>query len=515
MDATKYLEIILKNKFMKRITLLFLFSFWLLNVFAQNNDSLYKEEHRPQIHFSPKKGWMNDPNGMVYNEGVYHLFFQYYPDSTVWGPMHWGHATSKDLIHWKEQPVAIYPDSIGYIFSGSAVLDKNNTSGFGKDGIVPLVAIFTQHDPVGERNGSDTFQTQSIAYSLDNGVTWTKYKNNPVLKNPGIKDFRDPKVTWYEEGKKWIMILAVKDHTEIYSSPDLKNWAKQSEFGKNMGAHGGVWECPDLFSLNDGGKKVWVMMVSINPGGPNGGSGTQYFVGDFDGKTFSTKDTAIKWIDYGPDDYAGVTWSNTSNQKIFLGWMSNWEYAQVVPTTKWRSATTVARDLTLKNINGSYYIASAPVVTINDITLSKETVSKKEDNTFEYNTDAPSILKFTVPKAEDFECTFSNNSNQKLSIKFDKANQRFYLDRSLAGSNNFNQHFSNVSAAPRISNADSIEITFIIDASSIELFADGGLTTMTQLFFPGKPFNKFSFKAVKDTGSFKMSYSHLKSIWNK
>lgn len=515
MDAKKYMEIISKSKFMKRIKLLFLFSFWLLNVFAQNNDSLYKEQYRPQIHFSPKAGWMNDPNGMVYNEGVYHLFFQYYPDSTVWGPMHWGHATSKDLISWKEQPVALYPDSIGYIFSGSAVLDKNNTSGFGKNGIVPLVAIFTQHDPVGERNGSDTFQTQSIAYSLDNGVTWIKYKNNPVLKNPGIKDFRDPKVTWYEEGKKWIMILAVKDHTEIYASPDLKNWVKQSEFGKGIGAHGGVWECPDLFSLNDGAKKVWVMVVSINPGGPNGGSGTQYFTGDFDGKTFSTTDTATKWIDYGPDNYAGVTWSNTGKRKIFFGWMSNWEYAQVVPTKKWRSATTSARDLSLKNVNGVYHVSTLPVTEINNITASDKITSKAKGGKFETDIHLPCILKFTVPKAEDFECVLSNSLNEKLTVKFDKANRHFLIDRSLAGNNNFNGHFSNVSMAPRISKADSIDVTLIIDESSTELFADSGLTTMTQLFFPNESFDKFSFATAKDLGSFKISYSQLKSIWHR
>src|SRR5438270_126109 len=234
---------------------------------ATSQTSFSKEPHRPQIHFSPKTGWMNDPNGMIHFNNQYHLFYQYYPDSTVWGPMHWGHAISKDLVHWQHLPIALYPDSLGYIFSGSAVADVNNTSGFGKNGKTPLVAIFTHHNPKGEKAGSDTYQNQSIAYSLDDGKTWTKYANNPVVKNPGIKDFRDPKVSWYEAGKKWVMTLATLDRITFYSSADLKNWSKESEFGKDVGAHGGVWECPDLFPLDYNGEKVWILVININPGG--------------------------------------------------------------------------------------------------------------------------------------------------------------------------------------------------------------------------------------------------------
>ena len=258
------------------ISLVLLFS--KLNAQTKND-----EKYRPQIHFSPKEKWMNDPNGMVYHNGIYHLFYQYYPDSNVWGPMHWGHAVSTDMIRWKHQSIALYPDSLGYIFSGSAVVDVNNTSGFGVNGKPPFVAIFTHHDPKGEASGRNDYQNQSIAYSVDDGKTWIKYKNNPVVRNPGIKDFRDPKVMWFAKEKKWIMTLATLDRITFYSSNDLKNWSKESEFGKNAGAHGGVWECPDLFPLNYNGKKVWVLIVSINPGGPNGGSATQYFLGDFDG----------------------------------------------------------------------------------------------------------------------------------------------------------------------------------------------------------------------------------------
>jgi fructan beta-fructosidase len=221
-------------------------------------------QYCPAYHFTPAAHWMNDPNGMVYYQGTYHLFFQYYPGGMVWGPMHWGHATTTDLVSWKEQPIALYPDSLGYIFSGSAVIDTNNTAGFGP------------------KAGTATYQNQSLAYSLDAGKTWTKYAGNPVLKNPGIKDFRDPKVTWNAVSRKWLMTLATLDRITFYSSPNLKDWTKESEFGQKLGAHGGVWECPDLFPLVLNGKTYYVLIVNINPGGPNGGSATQYFVGNFE-----------------------------------------------------------------------------------------------------------------------------------------------------------------------------------------------------------------------------------------
>ncbi len=310
---------------------------------------------------------MNDPNGMVYSKGVYHLFFQYYPDSTVWGPMHWGHATSTDLMHWDEKQIALYPDNLGYIFSGSAVIDSNNTSGLGENGNSPIIAIFTSHDTTGEKAGTIDFQTQSVAYSLDQGVSWQKYKGNPVLRNPGIRDFRDPKISWYAPQQKWIMTLATQDRITFYSSKNLIDWTRESEFGKENGAHGGVWECPDLFHLDYNGKKVWVLLVSINPGGPNGGSATQYFIGDFDGSIFKVSHTNTRWIDYGPDNYAGVTWANTGDRKIFLGWMSNWLYADKVPTIKWRSAMTLPRDLHVEKIGTEYYLQSTPINELSDL----------------------------------------------------------------------------------------------------------------------------------------------------
>ncbi len=275
----------------------------------------YEEPFRPQIHFSPKSGWMNDPNGLVYLERSYHLFYQYYPDSTVWGPMHWGHAVSTDLIHWKEIGIALYPDSLGYIFSGSAVVDIDNTSGFGKKESTSLVAIYTQHDPLGEKAGNNHFQNQGIAYSLDKGNHWTKYSGNPVLRTPGLKDFRDPKVSWYPEQKKWIMILAAGDRVMFYSSKNLKTWEKESEFGVTTGAHGGVWECPDLIHYDMDGKKIWLLTVNINPGSVQGGSGIQYFTGEFDGHEFISFDTITPLCGYSlcTAHRAGQRFQNNNN----------------------------------------------------------------------------------------------------------------------------------------------------------------------------------------------------------
>jgi len=327
----------------------------------------YLEEYRPQFHFSPPEKWMNDPNGLVYNKGIYHLFYQYYPEDIVWGPMHWGHATSKDMVHWKNKPIALFPDEQGYIFSGSAVIDTDNSSGLGSVDNPPLVAIFTYHKAEWAEEGRIDFQTQGIAYSLDNGDTWVKYEGNPVIKNESIKDFRDPKVFWNGKTNNWTMLLVAGDHLQIWQSPDLKDWAKVSEFGKDQGAHGGVWECPDMFPLKVEGTDLekWVLLISINPGAPNGGSGTQYFIGDFDGKTFTSDQKEHKWIDWGTDNYAGVTYNHTpNNDRIFIGWMSNWDYAQETPTEKWRSAMTLPRKLKLQAVNGTVELFNYPLKSV-------------------------------------------------------------------------------------------------------------------------------------------------------
>ena len=453
-----------------------------------SNESLY----RPRFHFTPNQGWMNDPNGMIHLNGQYHLFFQHYPDGTVWGPMHWGHATSNDLVQWKEQPIALYPDSIGMIFSGSAVLDKNNTSGLGRGGIAPLVAIYTQHYMPGEKAGRTDFQNQSIAYSLDEGKTWTKYAGNPVLITPNIKDFRDPKVIWHAPTQKWIMSLAVADHVEFYSAPDLINWTKESEIGKNLFAHGGVWECPDLLHFNVNGKTIWVLLVSMNPGGPNGGSATQYIVGDFDGHVFKPFSADIKWMDYGPDNYAGVTFSNVGDRNILIGWMSNWNYANVVPTEKWRSAMTVPRELKLieqdnkkntnSNINSNrFLLVSSPVKEF----MNAFTEIGSKENVI------PNRIDIKDAKTTDFEIVLSNTYNEKLIVGYHADKKQFYIDRTKAGVSNFNKGFAAVAVAPRLSNTTNMDLSILLDKTSIELFADGGLTVMTALFFPTHPYTKW------------------------
>jgi fructan beta-fructosidase len=473
---------------------------------------IYQEPYRPQVHFSPMANWMNDPNGLVYFEGTYHLFFQYYPDSTVWGPMHWGHAVSKDLVHWEQLAIALYPDKLGYIFSGSAVIDKHNTSGFGADGKIPMIAIYTQHDPVGEKTGSNQFQNQSIAYSLDAGKSWTKYSGNPVLKTPGLKDFRDPKVSWYDEGKKWIMTLAAGDRILFYSSPNLKTWTKESEFGMGIGAHGGVWECPDLIRFNVDGKKIWLLIVNINPGGIQGGSGTQYFTGDFDGHSFSCKDTLTHWADYGPDNYAGVTFSNTGDDKIFLGWMSNWLYGTRVPTVKWRSAMTFPRILDLKKLGGHYYTTMMPVSAIEKLVTKTNTYNHDFTETGVAVT-GPTRIELNVSDIHSFSFIFSNQAGQILKAGYDEEKNSFFIDRTLAGNSGFASQFATIHYGPRIAQTNDSKIIMILDNSSLELFADQGLTTMTEIFFPDQPFNFFrqeiSRKPLND-----VKISSLSSIWN-
>lgn len=476
----------------------------------------YNEPHRPQYHFSPDSMWMNDPNGMVYHQGVYHLFYQYYPDSNVWGPMHWGHAVSKDMIRWEHKPIALYPDKLGYIFSGSAVVDAENTSGLGTRENPPLVAIYSYHDAEKEKAGDIDYQTQGIAFSLDNGDSWTKYNGNPVLPNPGIKDFRDPKVSWYPESEQWVMALAVKDHISFYSSPNLIDWNLESEFGKDRGAHGGVWECPDLLRMKVEGTndEKWVLLVSINPGGPNGGSATQYFVGDFDGKTFTTRQTNNKWIDYGPDNYAGVTWFNTGTDIYFLGWMSNWDYAQIVPTTRWRSAMTVPRQLSLAQVNDDYLVRSTPVdqlagieKSVGGTELSKEIDLGKsgiENSMFK--------LSFNHAGSRSFEVVLSNEANERLIYGFDQDKGMYYIDRSGSGKVDFKKEFSNIAIAPaQISGSNSTTVLYV-DKSSVEVFAEDGLTQLTSLYFSEDGFDQIEildeFNEVSN-----ISISAMEGIW--
>ncbi|WP_439516438.1 glycoside hydrolase family 32 protein [Sediminibacterium sp.] len=467
--------------------------FYLMLVYCfscQEKKPMTEEElYRPDIHFTPPKAWMNDPNGMVYHKGVYHLFYQHNPDSSVWGPMHWGHATSTDLIEWQHEPIALFPDSLGTIFSGSAVIDSNNTAGFAKPGETALVAIFTHHNTQGEKAGRSDFQTQSLAYSIDDGKTWIKYDQNPVIKNPGIKDFRDPKVIWYAPKQKWIMSLAAQNKILFYSSKDLKNWIAESSFGEDVGAHGGVWECPDLFPMQYEGKTIWALIVNLNPGAPNKGSGTQYFLGEFDGKSFKSFTDQTLWLDYGPDNYAGVTWSNTGDQKILIGWMSNWMYANQVPTQSWRSAMTIPRELKLMKLGETWRLASLPVSSLQ--ALGKEAFHKvKVDAIEKIRLSGSSVISFQADATKNFTVTCLNDQQEKVVIGYDPIKQEFYIDRRSSGQTAFHPEFAAIHTAPRLSNNPLIQVKLVLDKTSVELFADDGLSVMTSIFFPKKGYQE-------------------------
>jgi fructan beta-fructosidase len=491
--------------------------------------SLYTEQYRPQFHFSPAAHWMNDPNGLVYDHGEYHLFYQYYPDSNVWGPMHWGHAVSTDMVNWKHLPVALFPDSLGYIFSGSAVADVKNTSGLGTAENPPLVAIFTYHDPAGEKNGSLKFQNEGLAFSMDKGRNWTKYPGNPVLKNPGIRDFRDPKVFWHDESGKWVMILAVHDRIHLYSSPDLIHWTFLSEFGQGIGAHGGVWECPDLFRIKvkETNEIKWVMLVSINPGGPNGGSATQYFTGNFDGTHFINESKEIRWVDWGRDNYAGVTWSNipeSDGRRLFLGWMNNWQYANVVPTHVWRSAMTVPRQLSLIHTDDGYGLVSVPVREL-EILRTEKTQLYEELHGSETVRDV-FIDSINLSQCElifDFEqlsnsldsfgIILENSAREKLIMGYSADQQQLFVDRTAAGRADFSGSFAGISKAPYKAGRQ-MQFHILLDASSVELFVDHGNRVLTNLIFPSVKFNHL--KIFSSGGSVivkKAEFHNLNRIW--
>lgn len=507
---------------MKKITfyyLVFTFFFFISSVNAQNKLKKIDEKFRPQIHFTPEKNWVNDPNGMVYYKGKYHLFFQHSPNSTVWSDISWGHAESRDLVHWQRKPIAIYPDSLGLIFSGSAVVDKYNSSSLGKNGIIPLVAMYTSHDMLKEKAGVIDVENQSIAYSLDEGKTWVKYQSNPVLKNPGVRDFRDPKVFWHEQSKNWVASIAAQDQISFYASSDLKNWKKLSDFGKSIGSHDGVWECPDLFPIEYEGKTVWVLIVNINPGGPNGGSATQYFVGDFNGKEFKCDYKKTKWVDYGPDEYAGVTWSNTGKRKIFIGWMSNWEYANIVPTEKFRNAFTIPRELGLKKINEEYYVTSTPVSELKkmekqSIVINNLTINDSSDLTDKIgNIEVPSKFNLVLSNKNDFSIELLNTLNEKVVVGYSKDKNQFFLDRRNAGKVDFHKNFGRINFAPRLSSSDEISLSIYLDLASIEVFADNGLSVLTSVLFPNEKFSKMNIKTSEKLVLKNFIYTPLQTIW--
>ncbi|MEM7575686.1 MAG: glycoside hydrolase family 32 protein [Bacteroidota bacterium] len=515
-------------------------------VSEQSTPTLYQEPHRNQFHFSPDSMWMNDPNGMVYYEGEYHLFYQYYPDSTVWGPMHWGHAVSKDLVHWEHLPIALYPDELGYIFSGSAVIDWNNTSGFGDGETPPMIAIFTHHNSEGERAGAIDFQYQSIAYSLDKGRSWTKYAGNPVVPNPGIKDFRDPKVVWDENSQQWVMVFAAWDHVKLYGSPNLKDWTHLSDFGREWGSHAGVWECPDFFpiALEGTDDQRWLMIVSVQAGSPNGGTGAQYFVGDFNGQEFVLSDDFVAavrpaevlneqrinrdektvWVDHGRDNYAGVTWSDvpaSDGRRLFIGWMSNWQYALQVPTERWRSAMTLPRELSLIRTSAGPRLAAQPVRELQMLRQEELFWSPEETGGLLSGTAVNQqewILEFdplAQPTISEVYLELSNSAGERLLIGYEVESQRFFTDRTITQLADFQAGFATQRHyAPRAPDqAAKIRMHLFLDHASVELFADEGQTVLTDIYFAKSPFTTARLFADGGVWQTNPQVFPLASIW--
>lgn len=463
-------------------------------------DMTNREKFRPVYHHTPAYGWMNDPNGMFYKDGVYHLYFQHNPYGSTWGNMTWGHSTTTDLVNWNYEGLAIKPDAWGAVFSGSAVVDYDNTAGFGKNAVV---AFYTsaKSSPWGDT------QSQSMAYSLDNGKTFVKYAYNPVVTS-SKRDFRDPKVFWYDPDKHWVMILAGGQEMDIYSSKNLKDWKYESSFGAKQGAHGGVWECPDLVELPvEGAKeKKWVLICNINPGGPFGGNAAQYFVGTFDGKKFVNESpTQTKWMDWGKDHYATVTFSNAPGGRcIALGWMSNWQYQTVLPTLQYRGSNTIARDLTLYRQDGELLLRCTPSPEIEKARMQKVSVpSFKVSDSYDLaslleGNDGAYEIDMTIKNsgASKIMFTLSNDKGEKVNMYYDIMRKQFVMDRSESGKVDFSVDFPAVTVAP-VYDTDNIRLRLFVDRTSIEAFGEGGKFVMTNQVFPTEPYNKMSFVSVR------------------
>ena len=443
---------------------------WKKMKYSETFDTTNREHFRPLYHHTPVYGWMNDPNGMFYKDGVWHLYYQWNPYGSQWENMTWGHSTSRDLIHWEAQPTAIEADWLGSIFSGSCVTNGDE-----------VVAMYTS---------AGHHQTQSIAVSKDGGRTFTKYAGNPVLTTSDVADFRDPRPFWNEDIKTWNLILAAGQEMRIYSSKDLKSWNYESSFGKEYGNHSGVWECPDLFELRNGENekmRKWVLICNINPGGPFGGSATQYFVGQFDGHKFTceSKPEITKWLDYGKDHYATVSFYNApDNRRTVLAWMSNWQYANQVPTKQFRSANSIARDLGLFECKGETYVSVVP---------SKEMLAVRGAKV-KQPTEACEIV---IDVKKQAEIVLSNAKGEQVTMKYDGLKQTFTMDRTKSGDVSFSEAFPCVTEAPTYGTIKQLRL--FIDRCSIEAFDAEGKMAMTNLVFPSEPYNSIKVKGGKAT----------------
>ena len=457
------------------------FTCWKRMTYSDTFDTKNVEKHRPLYHHTPQYGWMNDPNGMFYKDGVWHLCYQYNPYGSQWENLSWGHSTSTDLINWKAEPTALEPDALGMMFSGCCVVDKNNTAGFGKDAIVAL------YTTAGAR------QTQSLAYSTDGGKTFTKYADNPIITS-NVPDFRDPHVFWNEEAGFWNMILAAGQQMSIYSSKDLKEWKHESDFGAEYGNHGGVWECPDLMKMNVKGtnKDKWMLICNINPGGPSGGSATQYFIGQFDGHKFTCEDepSETKWMDYGKDHYATITFDNApEGRHVGIAWMSNWQYANQVPTKQYRSANSIVRDFGLFEYKGETYCS---------ITPAKEMLAARGARVSQ-PTEACEIV---VTVKGDAQIILRNAKGERVVMTYDDEEETFDMDRRRSGNISFSDAFPVATSSPTYGKVRQLRI--FVDRCSVEAFDGDGKMCMTNLVFPSTPYDKITVKGKAKAAIYKI-----------
>jgi sucrose-6-phosphate hydrolase SacC (GH32 family) len=476
----------------------------------------HDEPFRPQLSFSPQRNWMNDPNGLVYHDGEYHLFYQYNPNGTTWGDMSWGHAVSTDLLHWTELPPALTVDKDAggrptqMFFSGSAVVDHADTSGFGRPGNPALVAMYTSMYPQARVvNGKPVragTQAQSIAYSLDRGRTWTQYAGNPVIPEPPApyaaeyRDFRDPKVFWYAPERKWVLatVVAAQHKALFYTSRDLVHWAWTGEFGP-AGATGGVWECPDLFELpvdGDPARRKWVLVISLGAGGPAGGSGTQYFVGDFDGKTFvRDRDGAAdapRWLDYGADFYAGATYNDApGGRRLLVGWMNNWLYGEKVPTAPWRSAQSLPRELGLRTVDGRITLVQRPIAEARNLRGSllygapERTIARGvQALPLAGPAGAPLELTMVLEPGGAARAGVRLGQGAYTEIGYDAAQRAVYVDRTRSGETGFHPQFAALHTAPATLRAARLPLRILVDRGSVTVFAGDGEAVLTDQVFP-------------------------------
>jgi len=491
-----------------------------INKIMESNKQM-DERFRPGMHFSPPSHWMNDPNGLVYYEGEYHLFYQHHPYSNQWGPMHWGHAISQDLIHWQHEPIALFPDEHGAIFSGCCVVDFNNSSGFFAE-THGLVAIFTHADTCPETG--QPRQRQSLAYSSDKGRTWHKYEGNPVLAEPDLIDFRDPKVFWHSQSERWIMTIVAGDHVRFYGSKNLRDWSLTGEFGHEEGSHDGVWECPDLFELqiDDSGRSKWVLVISIgdNPSCPEG-SRTQYFIGEFDGNTFINDNSAdhIMWLDHGRDNYAGVTWSDIPEQdgrRVIIGWMSNWKYANDTPTGAWRGAMTLPRVLSLTNRDEGIVLSQMPVREIEQ--LRKES---RNWNMLMVTPESPYMLKtkddlleieadIDIQSAGEVYIKMQSSGQSVTTIGYDPVRQWLFIDRSKSGMTDFHPSFACKHGARLVPENGKIKLHIWLDRNAVEVYANEGLVVLTDQIFPDFLLNDISIST--ESGQFVLNSLHVHAL---